>query len=142
VNREAIYAALFERVKNLPGLKSVTRQVKLWTEIPPAEQPALVQEQIGETPVWQAGGLPPKWRLHVDLALYVHNRSDPNAVPAVVLNGLVDAVAAALAPGAWEEEQTLNGLVEYCRLNGNVDFNCGIKGGQAVAVIPIEIATT
>jgi hypothetical protein len=46
VNREAIYQALFDRVKNLSGLVTASRTLRHWDDVPLVEQPALFQEQV------------------------------------------------------------------------------------------------
>lgn len=52
---------------------------------------------------------------------------------------MIDAVAAALAPEAADEEQTLGDLVEYCRINGDIEVNEGLVSGAPLAIIPVEI---
>ena len=142
MNPEPIYAALFAKVKDAPGIVYATRRVKLWSDVPEAHQPALIQEQAGIGVQHQGPGFPPKWTLAADLALYVNAGNDQEAVPVITLNNLISAVCAALAPAGDQERQTLNGLVFDCRVNGKIEISeGGSLGPQAVAVIPVEIVT-
>jgi hypothetical protein len=139
-SRETIYAALFSLVSAVPGLTSASRRVRHWNEVPAAEQPALIMEQVGETAQYQSWTMPPRWVLHVDLALYVNVGGDQQASPQALLNPFIDAVAAALAPPPGQEMQTLGGLVNACRLAGKIEIvGGGDWGPQAVALIPVEI---
>ena len=59
-----------------------------------------------------------------------------------MLNPLLDAVVAALAPGGADlavNAQTLGGLVSHCWLAGKIETDEGALGGQAVAILPVEI---
>src|SRR5205807_469036 len=76
------------------------------SELTPAEQPALFMRQKTETATIPTLGAPPVWTLLVHLYLYAHG-NDPYVAPATVLNPLLDAVEAALAPPAATGLQTL-----------------------------------
>ncbi len=141
INRETIYAAVFDRVKDLAGLITTSRRSRHWNDVSAAEQPALFQEQRPETKKVEAR-FPAIHTLNVDLVLYVNVGNDPSAVPATQLNALIDAVEAALEPDPGKEEQTLGGLVKRCRVSGTIEIADGMNmGPQAVAVIPVEIIT-
>ena len=71
INREAIYQALFDRVQSVPGIITASRRGRLAQNVAPEDQPALFQEQVGEVVQYQGEGLPPTYRLNVDLVLYV-----------------------------------------------------------------------
>jgi hypothetical protein len=138
VNREAIHLALFALLGEIEGIKTLSRRLQHWSDVPGLEQPALFQSQRGQT-AHQHAGVPPKWTLEVDLFLYVNSGNDPKAVPAIVANGLLDAIEAALAPVEFGGKQTLGGLVEHCWISGRIETDEGVLGPQAVAIIPIEI---
>ena len=57
----------------------------------------------------------------------------------MVLNPLLDAVEAALAPDPVGHVQTLGGLVSHCWIAGRIQTDEGVPGGQAVAIVPVEI---
>jgi hypothetical protein len=62
-----------------------------------------------------------------------------------VLNPLLDAIAAALAPTGADlvaGAQTLGGLVKHCWISGAIETDEGALGGQAVAIVPVEILVT
>jgi hypothetical protein len=82
--------------------------------------------------------LPVKWRASVDLYLYAQ-APDELTSPATVLNPLLDAVEAALAPDPVGHVQTLGGLVSHCWIAGRIQTDEGVLGGQAVAIVPVEI---
>jgi hypothetical protein len=140
VNREAIHQALFDLVKDLPGFVTTSRRARLVKDVAPEEQPALfLEEGPGETVQYQAAGLPAKHFLYVDLGFYARLDEDKNVAPGTVLNPLIDAIEAACAPDPDEEDQTLGGLVTYCRISGKILKNEGLLDGQASVVIPVEI---
>ena len=60
-------------------------------------------------------------------------------MPSTILNGLVDAVAAALAPEPASNKQTLGGLVQHVWIDGAIVTDEGVLADQAVAIIPITL---
>ena len=140
ITREPIYAALFARVATAANFVTAARRLRHWSDLTPAEQPALFTRQKSETAAVKALGAPAVWTLIVELYLYAH-ASDPYVAPATVLNPLLDAVEAALAPSATTGVQDL-GLPETVRhayIAGKVEINEGVLRDQAVAIIPVEI---
>src|SRR5215831_21024366 len=95
--REAIYAALWELGASAARFASVNRRLRHWADLAPAEQPALFMSEKGGHAVTKALGGPTIWTLHADFYVYAHS-SDPYLAPAMLLNPLVDALEAALAP--------------------------------------------
>jgi len=140
ITREPIYAALFALVAGAAAFVTTGRRLRHWSGVAPAEQPALYMRQKGETASVPTLGAPPVWRLAVELFVYAHS-SDPYASPASVLNPLVDAVEAALAPLAATGLQDLGlpAMVQHAYIAGRVATDEGILRDQAVAVIPVEI---
>jgi len=139
LTREAIYGALWDLLKALPGFKTKSRRLAHWADVPKSEQPALFMAQAGEVAMPRRG-LPAKWHLSVNLYIYVVADDDPYSSPAPALNALLDAVEAALCPNIYEF-QTLGGLVHNAWISGKIETLEGVLGGQEVAVIPIEIQT-
>ena len=136
-------SALFALVSAIPGIITASRRVLHWTDVPPAQQPALIQEEWEETAHHVGRGFPTKWTLSLNLALYVNVGNDQQAAPSMVLNPLLDAIVAALEPPAGQEEQTLGGLVSHCRVSGKVVIaEGGSLGPQAAALIPVEIVVS
>ena len=140
INREPIYAALFGLIGAAADFAVVNRRLRHWSDVSPAEQPALFMAQKIETASIKTLGAPTVWTLSVDLYLYAHS-SDPYLAPATVLNPLLDAVEAALAPSAATGIQDL-GLptqVQHAYISGKIETDEGVLGDQAVAIVPVEI---
>jgi hypothetical protein len=137
LTREPIYLALWNKVRVIPGFNTVSRRLAHWADVPKSQQPALYQAQAGEMAMLEHG-IPTRWHLSVNLYLYVVADEDPYASPAPMLNALLDAVEAAVAPD-YSGYQTLGGLVYDCKINGKIETLEGVLGGQEVAIVPIEI---
>ncbi len=137
MNREAIYSALFARIATAAPFVTIGRRLRHLSDVSAAEQPALFMVQKSEL-AHRTRGLPPKWLLNVELFVYVHSPDDLTS-PATVLNPLLDAVETALAPTGADDTQTLQGLVDHAWIAGKIETDEGALGGQAVAIIPIEI---
>ncbi len=140
INREPIYAALFGLIESAADFTVVGRRLRHWSDVSPAEQPALFMAQKSETASVKTLGAPTVWTLSVDLYVYAHS-SDPYLAPATVLNPLLDAVEAALAPSAAIGIQDL-GLptqVQHAYIAGKIETDEGVLGDQAVAIVPVEI---
>ena len=135
--REPIYAALFALAASAASFVTVSRRLRHWSDVGAAEQPALFMIQKSEN-AEERRPLPVKWRASVDLYLYAQ-APDKLTAPATVLNPLLDAVEAALAPDPVGHVQTLGGLVSHCWIAGRIQTDEGVLGGQAVAIVPVEI---
>lgn len=140
MNREAIYGSLFALLAGAGGFVTASRRLRHWSDVAAPEQPALFMVQKHETAT-RRPGLPPRWTLAVDL--FVYARAPDDVSPAgPVINPLLDAIEAALAPlgqDAARNAQTLGGLAYQAWIAGQVETDEGVLGGQAVAIIPIEI---
>ena len=140
IAREPIYAALFTRVATAAPFVTAARRLRHWSEVTPAEQPALFMRQKYEVAAGAERGTPTAWTLAVELYLYAH-ASDAYAAPATVLNPLLDAVEAALAPLAATGIQDLGlpDMVRHACMAGKIETTEGVLRDQAVAIIPVEI---
>lgn len=140
--RETIYAALFAKFNGLVGTTLVTasRRWKPWSDVAAEMQPALYQMQVRETDIVQGRGIPTKYKLDVDVFIYVKQQDD-TAPYSTTLNPILDALDAKLVPDdVVNNECTLGGLVQRCRITGAVEIFEGVSDGrQIVAVLPIEI---
>lgn len=137
MTREPIYAALFALLSASAGFNTKSRRLKMWPDVNKADQPAIFQIQKNEQAV-TVTNMPTRWTLKVDIYLYA-NTSDVSQSPSQILNPLLDAITAALKSNG--ENQTLGGLVTYCRISGAIETDEGVLGDQSVAIIPIEILT-
>lgn len=143
INREAIYSALWTLARQSAEYATANRRLRHWSDVAPAEQPALFMSEKGASTHGAGGaahpGLPNVYILHADLHIYAHS-SDPYTAPATILNPLLDALEAALAPSPITGVQNLNRPdVAHVYIEGKIDTDEGVLGDQAVAIVPIEI---
>lgn len=140
IRREAIYAALWALAARSAGYATASRRLRHWGDVSPAEQPALFMSEKGGTGQSKAHATPIVWTLRADFYIYAH-ASDPYAAPASVLNPLLDALEAALAPSPVTGLQQLGlpEMVRHAHLVGKVETDEGVLGDQAVALVPVEI---
>ena len=140
IAREPIYAALLGLLEAAADFAVVDRRLRHWSDVSPAEQPALFMAQKSEVATIKTLGAPTVWTLAVDLYVYAHS-SDPYRAPAMVLNPLLDAVEAALAPSAATGLQDLGlpATVQHAYISGKIETDEGVLGDQAVAIVPVEI---
>jgi len=140
IEREAIYGALWALAAAAADFASADRRLRHWSAVAPAEQPALFMSEKGGRAVVKTPGAPVVWTLHADFFIYAHS-SDPYLAPATILNPLIDALEAALAPSPATGLQQLGlpDMVRHALIAGKVETDEGVLGDQAVAVIPVEI---
>jgi len=118
---------------------TLSRRLKLWSDVAPADQPALFIAEHGETITFASETLPGKTTLNVDLFIYISAGQDPQVTPASDLNIALDALSEALAPPPGADRQTLGGLVHHCRIEGRIVKDPGDLDGQGLALVPIKI---
>ncbi len=140
IEREPIYAALFARVAGAAKFVTAGRRLRHWSGLTAAEQPALFMRQKTEIAKVATLGAPTVWTLIVDLYVYAH-ASNPYVAPATILNPLIDAVEATLAPLAATGLQDLGlpAMVQHAYIAGKIETDEGVLRDQAVAIIPVEI---
>lgn len=137
-SRESIFAALFALTSGSATLRTRSRTLRDFTQVDPAEQPALFQAE-GRQAATKVAGMPTKWTFHAELVVYVHRATCGQDDVVVALNAEVDTIVAALEPSPATGTQTLGDLVHDCRIQGEIETSEGRLGDQAVAIIPIEI---
>jgi hypothetical protein len=138
--REQIYSALWALVSNSANYVTANRRLRHWSDTSTAEQPALFMSEKGGHAAVRALGAPVVWTLYADFYVYAYS-SDPYAAPASVLNPLLDALEAALAPSPVTGIQNLGlpAMVQHATIAGKLETDEGVLGDQAVAVVPVEI---
>lgn len=142
VSRQTIDQALFGVLKdNLPpSVKTVSRKLKGWDDVPASQQPAVFLVKRTEY-VERKRGFPSKVLAKFDIVVYVHTGGVSSVVPADMLNPILDSVCAAFEPNDGQYIQTL-GLpetVSHAAINGEILTDEGVLGDQAFAVIPVEV---
>ena len=138
--RETIYTALWDLAAAAGNFASANRRLRHWADVAPAEQPALFMSEKGGHAAVKALGAPIVWTLHAEFYLYVHS-SDPYLPPASILNPLLDALDAALAPPPSTRIQNLGlpAMVQHAYIAGKIETDEGVLGDQAIAIVPVEI---
>ena len=138
--RESIYGALWALAAAAANFASVNRRLRHWADVAPAEQPALFMSEKGGAAVMKALGAPIVWTLYADFYVYVHS-SDAYLAPAMLLNPLLDALEAALAPSPATGIQNLGlpAMVQHAYIAGKVETDEGVLGDQAIAIVPVSV---
>ncbi len=139
MNREAIYSALFARVSGASGIVFSSRKMDVLNSVQAANTPALFMAQRSELAKNSALGAPPIWTLNIELFLYVDVGSGSDTVPASLLNPIIDAIESSLSTTNPSGRQTLGGLVQFARINGEVRIVENTLSTEAAAIIPVEI---
>ena len=140
-SREQIMTALFALVSSSPGLVTSFRRLRLWSDVPSGEKPALFMYERAEK-ISNGNADLPITELNVDLFIYIDAGKDQSIAPITVLNPLVDAVVNALKPGPAFRSQTLGGLVSRCYIDGQIMKEPGDLDGDGIAIIPVKILAT
>ena len=152
VTREQVYAALFTQLKTAGTVfKTYSRTWRSVWDDPQqrvADLPMLIPYEGLEDIMWHNRGIGSIQVWSVKIELYgkipdgfTSGVPDKKTAGATVLNPLVDAVAAALAPPAYENYQTLGGVVIDCRIEGTILKVLGDEdpSGQCGAIVPVKL---
>ncbi len=142
VDREAIFVALFGLLQTAYAWKQPpSRRLKLWTDVPLENRPAAFQFE-GDDEEWSYPNsanplvyLTANWFIYTDC-------KDPDSVGSTIMNTTLKAVSDALLPSGRDlttGRQTLGGLVQWARIQGNVTRVPGDIDGDGMAVVPIRI---
>jgi len=141
-SRESIMQALFALVSGSASFVTSSRRLKLWTDVPAAERPAIFQYERDDEYKGADRHLPPTVVMNADLYIYTAPGMDSGITPISILNPLLDAIDAALAPSRATGRQTLGGLVSHCWIDGKIMKDPGDIDGDGIAVIPVKILAT
>lgn len=138
--REAIYSALWELGSGAANFVCANRRLRHWADVASGEQPALFMSEKGGHAAVKTLGAPIIWTLYAEFYVYVHS-SDPYLAPAMILNPLLDALEAALAPAPATRIQNLGlpEMVQHAYIAGKIETDEGVLGNQAIAIVPVEI---
>jgi|ERR1700691_1410401 len=140
-SRESIMTALFNLVSGSASFVTASRRLQLWSSLSPADKPAIFQYERDDTYTNGKQYLPIV-EMNVDLYIYTAPGMDSGITPISILNPLIDAVDAALAPSIVTKRQTLGGLVSHVWIDGKIMKDPGDLDGDGIAVIPIKILAT
>lgn len=122
---------------------TVSRRVKIFSEVPSALQPACYQAEWATTE-GQVSNMPYKTLLEANWIIYQCVNKDPAMIGAVENNLILDGVRKALAPavsdpGYLDRRNTLGGLVYHCYIGGRIFKDPGDIDNQGMMVVPIKL---
>lgn len=122
---------------------TVTRRLKLFSDVTAEQQPWIGQAEYSDN-VAQITSMPYKSVLQANWVVYQCMGKDPNAIPTVENNCILNGIRAALAPkptdyGFADKRNTLGGLVYHCFISGRVFKDPGNLDGQGMMVVPINL---
>jgi hypothetical protein len=138
--RENIMQALFALVSGSASFATASRRLQLW-DAPGLQKPAIFMYERDD--VYSNGkNYLQIVEMNVDLYIYTAPGMAAGVIPISILNPLVDAVDAALAPSKVTNRQTLGGLVSHCYIDGKIMKDPGDIDGDGIAVIPVKILAT
>jgi hypothetical protein len=105
---------------------------------PEQDMPALYLIEMGEMHSWQ--GEKPMVQLDCQAWIYTKVGATESAVPASMLNILMDGIERALypTPRGFRQQLGVSGVI-YCRIDGEVQKDPGHMGGLASITIPLTI---
>jgi hypothetical protein len=139
--REQVFQAVFNLVSAVPGFKVATRRYIRPSAVEAINTPILMTWEQPEKTEGAERGLRKRWWEVWLIIVYYNN--DQNVAGATLLNPLIDAVEAALAPdNPVHQTQTLGGLVQAVYIDGatvKAISDVDIDHGQGGAVIPVRI---
>lgn len=117
------------------------RRLKLFDQVPPVERPAVFLHEGGdETYAWQSGAIPRR-KIEVKIFVYIDAKAK-DAVGAIQLNNIMDALDAALAPKGADAllgRNTLAGTQYMARITGRPVKVPGDLDGDGLLIVPVEI---
>jgi len=134
--RETYYRglwALLQGVVTSPAIATYDRRLRAMERMGDGELPALFMV-VGKQVTERKSALPVR-RLGAEIFLIVAN-PDTKTASDIALNGMIDAVEAALDPGALAL-QTLGGLVSHCWIEGDTEIFSAPNGTRAAAIVPV-----
>lgn len=152
--REQVFSALAALLSDVPGINSVSRRMSMPADFDGSNLlPRLMIWEQNETTIHtgsnQGLGIPPKRTWDAWLVIYFTNPSvmSPGTNPdslvpgATIINPILDAIEAALAPNVVTNTQTLGGLVSHAWIEGPTTVALGDVDTQGFggAVIPVRM---
>jgi hypothetical protein len=142
ITREQISIAFFSLVAGAANFTATSRRFVHWDQVNETQMPFLTMLKTGEVRSRQTEGLP-TLTINAHVFLYLSAGMDPEEIPDMAMNTLLDAIDAAVAPSGADainsNKQTLGGLVAHCYPFGPVFIDTGDVDGKAVAAIPFQI---
>ncbi len=115
-----------------------SRRLRLWSEVAPEARPiAFLFEGTPESYEW-SNSLSAKRTIEVKLFVYI-NAKDPSVIGAALINGIMEALDAALAPPPGSPFNTLGGNCQRCFISGTPIKDPGDLDGDGLLIAPVKI---
>lgn len=151
-DRKTIYLALFALAATVrwgegapedqKRFLSTSRRVKLFSDVPTDQQPALFQAEHDETSA-QRSGLPYRKVYNASWIIYHAVGREPESVPADENNAILDAIFEAIRPKpgdeGFPERNTLGGLVHHAWIEGEIFKDPGDIDDQGLLIVPFKM---
>lgn len=146
--RKAIAAALLAQLTAGGQFVATGRRLRAPEQGASAGKPGLFLIKPKERYAYDGGererGVPPVRTLQFLAVIYTDVGNDETAMPADVIDDLLDAIDSALAPSLLDQmqngaRQTLGGLVYDARAEGDADLAPGDVQGKGTTVVPIKV---
>ena len=146
--RKAIAAALLTQLTAGNQFTNIGRRDRAPEQAAEPSQPGLYLLKAREHYKYDAGdkerGIPPIRELSFLAVIYTDVGANEQAVPADVIDDLLDVIDQALAPGPMDQvtngaRQTLGGLVYDCRVEGQIELAPGDAQGKGTTIVPITV---
>jgi hypothetical protein len=139
-SRETIITALFTKLAASGDFVTTGRRNRDPESIPSNQTPALMLVEHSEKYAVPSPSLPVKRTINLRAILYTDVGDDDNAIPAMVVNNLLDGVDAALVPDDPTSQRcTLGGLAYSVKIDGDVIKAPGDVTGKGLAIVPLQI---
>jgi hypothetical protein len=142
MNREAIFTALFAKLQTVPGIVTFSRRFQMFDQYDNTQKPVLILHEEEEEYTYSAENLPPKRVLSATVFIFTATGQDPNIVPVIEINNILDAIDNVLTPdmaGPHRGAVSLGGLVSHCRIEGVNPKDDGSLDGNGVTIRKIKI---
>ena len=145
--RKAIAAALLAQLTSGGQFFKKGRRDRAPEQAASPGKPGLYLVKPREHYTWSedaSRGVPPTRELYFLAVIYTDVGKDAEAVPADIIDDLLDALDQALAPSYTDQisnggRQTLGGLVYDCRIDGDIESGPGDNQGKGETAVPITV---
>src|SRR5215831_5650765 len=117
---------------------STSERLKLWGDVDPSLQPAAFLVTHRETDEYRGLGLK---RRRLDLQVWCYSRTDdPSTMGQTDLDNMMQSFESVFLPDKpGINQNTLGGLVYWCRLEGRVFKDPGDIDNQAMMIVPLVV---
>ncbi len=146
VSRKSIAAALLAQLTAGGQFIKSGRRDRAPEQAASPNAPGLYLVKPREEYRYESGdrGVPPVRDLYFLAVIYTDVGANAAAVPADLIDDLLDAVDQALSPAVADQitnggRQTLGGLVYDCRIEGEVECAPGDNQGKGQTTVPIRV---